>query len=92
MGSETSDGGFFVRRATGVNNEAVYEAHGVVTPIYEGYIGFPINLILEPMPLTPPPNQNTSLTKPKHVRSVRFMFNNTIGGFINGVFYFYRTI
>jgi hypothetical protein len=71
--------------AIGFNNQVVFDAHGVATNVSTGYIGFPINLIIEPMPLVPPPNQNTTLTKPNHIRSVRFMFNNTIGGTINGV-------
>jgi hypothetical protein len=74
--------------AVGINNQVTFEAHGVVTPVDEGYIGFPINLIIEPMPLiiaNGPSAKNTTLTKPKHIRSIRFMFNQTIGGEINGV-------
>lgn len=71
--------------AIGVNNQVVFEAHGQTVNVTNAYIGFPINLIMEPMPLSPPPNQNTTLTKPKHIRSIRFMFNNTIGGTINDV-------
>lgn len=71
--------------AIGFNDEVVFEAHGEPVEITNAYIGFPINLVIEPMPLSPPPAQNTSLTKPNHIRSVRFMFNNTIGGTINGV-------
>ena len=32
-----------------------------------------------------PSAKETTLTKPKHIRFVRFMFNNTIGGTINGI-------
>ncbi len=71
--------------AIGVGNQVVFEAHGQPVDVSNAYIGFPINLVIEPMPLSPPPSPNTSLTKPNHVRSVRFMFNNTIGGMINGV-------
>jgi hypothetical protein len=74
--------------AIGVNNQVVFEAHGQDVAVNEGYIGFPINMIIEPMPLTlanGPSAKNTTLTKPKHVRSIRFMFNNTIGGSINGI-------
>jgi len=74
--------------AIGVNNQVLFETHGIVTQVSEAYIGFPINLIMQPMPLTcanGPSAKNTTLTKPKHIRSVRFMFNNTIGGTINGV-------
>ena len=75
----------FAYNAIGEGNNVVFNAHGVNVPVTEGYVGFPINLIIEPMPLTPPPGQQTTLTKPMHVRSIRFMFNNTIGGTINGV-------
>jgi hypothetical protein len=71
--------------AIGVSDAVAFEAHGSPVSVSNAYIGFPINTIMEAMPLTPPPGQNTTLTKPKHVRSVRFMFNNTIGGTINGV-------
>jgi hypothetical protein len=71
--------------AIGVGNQVTFEAHGDDVEVNLAYIGFPINLVIEPMPLSPPPSQNTSLTKPNHIRSVRFMFNNTIGGTINDV-------
>lgn len=74
--------------AVGVNNQVVFTAHGITTEVTEGYVGFAINTIMEPMPLScanGPSAKNTTLTKPKHVRSVRFMFNNTIGGTINGI-------
>ena len=74
--------------AIGVNNEVVFEAHGSTVDVTNAYIGFPINTIMEPMPLTianGPSAKNTTLTKPKHIRTVRFMFNNTIGGTINGI-------
>lgn len=79
------DFGFDSAAENNIGNQVIFEAHGVDVPVTEGYIGFPINLVIEPMPLTPPPGQQTTLTKPIHVRSVRFMFNNTIGGTINGV-------
>ena len=74
--------------ALGINNQVQFQAHGVSTPVNEGYIGFPIHTIIEPMPLSMangPSAKNTTLTKPKHIRFVNFMFNNTIGGTINGV-------
>lgn len=71
--------------AEGGNGEVTFNAHGQPVDVSVAYIGFPINTIMEPMPLTPPPGTNTTLTKPKHIRSIRFMFNNTIGGTINGV-------
>lgn len=74
--------------AVGNNNEVVFEAHGENIEVDEGYIGFAINTIMEPMPLTIATGQNaktTGLTKPTHVRSVRFWFNDTVGGEINGI-------
>lgn len=74
--------------AIGANNEVAFVAHGQPVDVTEAYIGFPINMIIEPMPLSISNGysaKETTLTKPKHVRSVRFMFNNTIGGTINGI-------
>lgn len=74
--------------AIGFNNQVVFTAHGVTTNVSKAYIGFPINMIIEPMPLiisNGSSAKETTLTKPKHVRTIRFMFNQTIGGTINGV-------
>lgn len=71
--------------AVGFNNQVTFEAHGEAVQVEEAYIGFPINLIIEPMPLSAPPGPQNTLTKPKHIRTIRFMFNNTIGGTINDV-------
>lgn len=85
LGATEEDDGYFGFSAIGVNNEVVFEAHGDLVEVEQAYIGFPINYLLEPMPIATPPGANTSLTKPTHIRSIRFMFNNTIGGTINGV-------
>ena len=74
--------------AQGINNQVSFNAHGIATDVSTAYIGFPVNLLIEPLPLsmtTGYSQKNTALTKPKHIRTVRFMFNNTIGGEINGV-------
>jgi len=74
--------------AVGFNNEVVFEAHGSTVDVSEAYIGFPIKLIMEPMPITMPSNYASApsiLPRPKHIRYVQFMFNNTVGGHINGV-------
>lgn len=74
--------------AIGINDQVTFEAHGVVTDVSEAFIGFPINTIMEPMPLSIANGssvKNTTLTKPKHIRTIRFMFNDTIGGTVNGV-------
>jgi hypothetical protein len=71
--------------AIGTGDQVTFESHGQLVNVSKAYVGFPINLIIEPMPLAPPPGQQTTLMKPKHIRTARFMFNNTIGGTINGV-------
>lgn len=74
--------------ATGFNNQVAFESHGSAVNVSQAYIGFPINTTMEPMPLTISAGSSakeTTLTKPKHIRSVRFMFNQTIGGTINDV-------
>jgi len=71
-----------------INNQVVFKAHGVETPVSEAYIGFPIRTVIEPMPLSissGPSVKESNLTLPNHVKWVRFMFNNTIGGTINGI-------
>jgi len=71
--------------AIGVNNTVSFEAHGQPVEVSEAYIGYPINLRIEPMPIALPRGDQSTLTKPTHIRTIRFMFNNTIGGTINGV-------
>ena len=71
-----------------IGNQVVFVAHGVDTDVSEAYIGFPINLVIEPMPLSissGPSAKESNLTLPNHLRWARFMFNNTIGGTINGI-------
>ena len=74
--------------AEGNGDEVEFIAHGEAVEVEEAYIGFPIETIIETLPLsmaTGSTVKTTSLTEPKHIRYVRFMFNNTIGGTINGV-------
>lgn len=74
--------------AIGFNNQVTFSAHGSAVNVNEGYIGYPINTIMEPLALTVSLTgnpKNTTLTKPKHIRTVRFMFKDTIGGTINDV-------
>lgn len=71
-----------------LNNEVIFNAHGETVDVSSAYIGFPINTIMEPMPLSISSGSSakqTTLTKPKHISWVRFMFNNTIGGTINDI-------
>lgn len=74
--------------AQGINNQVEFIAHGSDVNVTEAYIGFPIHTIMEPMPLSissGPSSKQSVLTKPINVNFARFMFNNTIGGTINGV-------
>lgn len=80
--------GFESAAEVNVDNEVNFIAHGSAVEVSDAFIGFPINTIMEPMPLNISSGQSakeTTLTQPKHIRWVRFMFNNTIGGTINGV-------
>lgn len=79
--------GFESAAEDNVDNEIVFDAHGDTVEVTEAYIGFPINTIIEPMPLnisSGPSAKESILTKPINIRFARFMFNNTIGGTING--------
>lgn len=72
----------------GFDDEVVFDAHGEPVEVTEAYIGFKINTIMEPMPLSIAMGNSaktSTLTRPKHIRFARFMFNNTIGGTINDV-------
>ena len=80
--------GFESLAENNVDNEVKFEAHGIPTTVSQAYIGFPIQTIIEPMPLSISMGNSakeTTLGKPKRINFVRFMFNNTIGGTINGI-------
>jgi hypothetical protein len=80
--------GFDSAAEDNVSNQITFIAHGITTQVSEAFIGYPINTIMEPMPLsmaTGTSAKTTGLTKPTRVMFARFMFNNTIGGTINGV-------
>lgn len=71
-----------------INEQIIFKSHGETVQVSNAYIGFPINTIIEPMPLSismGSSSKETTLTKPKRVMFVRFMFNNTVGGTINGI-------
>lgn len=62
-------------------------ANGIPTILTSAEIGFGIPVTIEPLPLSIAMGQNiktTNLVEPKHVRSVEFMFDSTIGGTVNG--------
>lgn len=71
-----------------LSNQVNFIAHGSAVDVSTAYIGFPIPTVIEPMPLTissGPTAKMTTLTRPKSIEWVRFMFNNTIGGEVNGI-------
>jgi len=70
------------------NDEADITAHGSAVTVSEAQVGFPINVVIEPMPLSlrlGSELKTTNLVQPKHIRTATFMFNNTVGGTINGI-------
>lgn len=80
--------GFSSPAEDNINNEIVFKAHGQVVLVSNAFIGFPIKTVMEPMPLnisSGPSAKESTLSQPKRIMFVRFMFNNTIGGTINGI-------
>lgn len=72
---------------TPINGNVYFEAHGQEREIEEAEYGFPINVVIEPMPLAIPVGgsyKGTNLLEPKHVRSVSLVFADTIEGEVNG--------
>jgi hypothetical protein len=67
----------------GVNQNVVFEAHGVATPVSDAQYGFPINVEIIPLPLSLSMTGNPKssiLIEPKHIRFVTFLFADTVGG------------
>lgn len=73
--------------AEGNGDEVAIEAHGDAVEVSVYQAGFPIPVTIEPMPLsiTGQSVKKTNLMFPKHIREVTFLFNDRIGGTINGV-------
>ena len=71
----------------GLNNEVQTIAHGQPVPVVEAQIGFPINVEIEPLPLSifQGSTKQANLLTPKHIREVSLMVNDSIGGLVNGV-------
>ena len=70
------------------NNQAPLVAHGQTMEAVNITGGFAINSEMEPMPLSIGMGgdiKTSNLPDPKHIRNVKFIFNDTIGGTINGV-------
>ncbi len=66
----------------GIDNSIKTIAHGVLTNVSKANMGFPINVVIEPLPLSifgSSPKTSNILT-PTHIREVNFMFADTIGG------------
>ena len=75
--------GFYNTVSSGVFN---FTAHGQPADVQTAQIGFGIDVKIEPMPLSIITGQNaktSSLTQPKHIRSVTFMFDDVVGGTVN---------
>ncbi len=69
------------------SDDFVITAHGESVSVSEAQTGFGIEVKMETLPLsntTGSSIKSTNLVYKKHVRSASFMFNNTIGGTING--------
>lgn len=74
--------------AIGFGDAVAFEAHGESVQISEAYIGFPVDWQIEAMPIAVPQGSGAKtsvLTRPSHIRNANFIFNNTIGGTVNGV-------
>jgi hypothetical protein len=71
----------------GNNDEVILSAHGEPVEASKVSIGFPINTHIETLSTAVPGAQSfkgTTLTFPSHIRAANLMFNNTIGGVVNG--------
>ncbi len=71
----------------GANDVVPVIAHGVATVVQNAQAGFPINVDIEPLPLSifQGSTRQSNLLTPKHIRDVQFMFADTIGGEVNGI-------
>ena len=72
--------------ATGINNTIDIEAHGQPVEVTDVQIGFPINVTIEPLPLSifQGSTKQSDLLSPKHIREVSLMVADSIGGLVNG--------
>lgn len=77
--------GFTDSEVTGSTVEI--EAHGIAVEVTEAKIGFPVEMEIELLPVSTPSAvgyKGSSLVFPQHVRNITLMFNNTIGGTVDG--------
>jgi hypothetical protein len=72
---------------TGINSSYTMINHGIITEVSKAQIGFPINVTIEPLPLSiyAGTTKQSNLVTPTHIRDVIFMFADTIGGYINDI-------
>jgi hypothetical protein len=83
-----SKGDSYGFESVGYNDSVFFTAHGESTEIEVAQTGFPINVAIQPMPLSIAMGSNSStsnVVEPKHIRSVQFMFSNTVDGEVNGI-------
>lgn len=66
------------------NGNIFFEAHGALRPISEAQYGFPIDVEIQPLPLSISGGspKSSNLVDTKHIRFVTFLFADTIGGTI----------
>lgn len=81
-----TNGDGFGFESIGEDDTVTLEAHGALVEVSEAAIGFPIQTEITPLQVCPPGvlgPKGSSLVWPQHIRYASFMFNDTIGGFIN---------
>ena len=87
-GQETvSNGDGYGFSSVGYGGNVYYDSHGASSTVSIVQTGYPINVAIQPLPLSISMGSNiatSNVVEPKHVRNATFMFNNTIGGEING--------
>lgn len=89
------DGDGFGFEYTGYDDTVKTIAHGQLVEVESASIGFPIRTVIEPLQVAPPGQlgyKGSSLVFPQHIRFATFMFNNTIGGEINGTPIQFKTV
>lgn len=69
------------------NSTVEFNAHGQPVEVTDAKIGFPVEMEIQLMPNNTPGGggaKSGGLVFPQHIRNVTFLFNNTIGGFVDG--------
>lgn len=71
----------------GINDTVETIAHGQLREVRVAQIGFPINVTIEPLPLSiyGTSLKGSNLLSPKHIRTASLMFADTIGAQVNGI-------